>query len=80
MSDPGGSVLIGESKLIGRRKRIFRGEKRKKAEEARYASAKRSLLFHPCKHDTAKFACSKFRSRDMKIFHSKFYKFPDKIR
>lgn len=79
MSDPDGSVLVGESSF-GRRKRICTGGKRKKEKEARYATPKKPLVFQPCAHDTAKFACHKFRPRDVKIFNNNFYKYPDKIR
>lgn len=79
MSDLDGTVLVGDSN-VGRRKRIHTGGARQKAKEARYAKAKTTLVFHPCQHNTDKFACYKFRPRDVKIFNSNFYKFPDKIR
>lgn len=79
MCDEDGSVLVGEHS-VGSRKKKHSGGKRSSLKKARYQAPKKPLLFKPCKHDNDKFACFKFRPRDLKIFHSNFYKSPDKLR
>lgn len=79
MCDEDGNVLVREGSVGSRKKRLT-GGKRQSLKEARHSKPRKALVLEPCKHDDKQFVCNKFRPRDLKIFHSNFYKYPDKIR
>lgn len=79
MSDADGSLCVSEGSVGSRKKRITGGV-RQTLKTARYTKPNRPLVFEPCKHNNKHFACAEFRPRDLKIFRSNFFKFPNKIR